>query len=262
MGRLNNFRFIFLSLLSGLFLLTTLTGCGRSKRLARQEAFEAQSFNDFFDHLSILEIQGRLKVTDGGTSYSANTTIRMSGDSIWMMGRFIGIEVFRALVTKESGIQLVNRTDRTYSTATWEEVQEKFKNKDLNYSTFRNLVLGNPFLVKGGNYNFYHNKKSGIMEYDLTSGNTQLLIDILIKKKLRQSFWVLENDQIAIEAKYDKYDSPTLENIPYFRNYIAYFHNTQPINIELDIKNFRFNDQINLPFQIPDNYSRGSLLSL
>lgn len=266
MGHQNkkNKTFRYFSFLFFFFFIIFLQGCGGSKRLGREEAFEVSSFNTFFDDLSVIEMKGKLKITmDGsGTSYSANTTVRMAGDSIWMIGRFIGIEVFRALVTPEAGIQVINRAEKTYLTAGWDEIQQKYKNQDLTYSTFRNLVLGNPFLVRGANYNFYKNKKTGIMEYDLKSGGAQLLIDIIVQKKLRQSSWVLENDQIAIEAKYDQYDSPTLKNIPYFRNYIAYFHNTQPINIELTIKNFSFNDQITLPFQIPDHYSRNSLLAM
>lgn len=242
----------------------TMGGCGGSKRLAGEEEFQPEPFNQFFNHLSALEMRGRLKVSveGNGATYSAGTTVRVAGDSIWMIGKFIGIEVFRAMVTRESGIQVINRTDKTYLTASWDEIQTKYKSRDLNFMTFRNLILGNPFLVSGVQYKFYNNKQNKVLEYDYDSGDSQLLIDLLFRKKLSQSMWVLENDQIAIEANYDRYDSPTLRNIPYFRNYIAYFHNTQPISIELEIKNFSFDDQISLPFTIPDRYTRTSLLSL
>lgn len=241
-----------------------INACGGSKRLSKDAVFEPEAFNDFYDGIHAVEMKGKVRIIaeEGNSSYSSNTVIRVAGDSIWVTGKIIGIELFRALVTADEGIQVLNRSDKTLSTATWEEVQNKYKNTELNFETLRNLLLGNPFLIKGAQYNYYNNKKRGVLEYDYAADDVQLFIDIAFKKRLREIGWVLENDQIAIEAYYSNFDSKSLENIPYFRNYITYIHNVKPINIELEIKNLSFNEEISLPFDIPDRYTRVSLFSL
>lgn len=238
-----------------------VTGCSGSKKLAAsKEEFQPVSFNEFFYDLSVLEMKGKLKVTtlEDGMTYNANLTLRLNDDQIWIVGKFIGIEVFRALIDKEK-IQILDRTNKKHLTSTWSEIKNQY-HKDLNYQTARNLFLGNPFLVQGADYKFYKGKEA--YEYDYSSAESKLLIDLIFKKTLTKSLWVLENDKIAIEAAYDKYNSPTLKNIPYFRQYIVFFHNTQPINIEMEVKNITFDDSITTPFEVPDRYSRATLLSM
>ena len=242
-----------------LLMTAIITGCGGTKNAAKSgPEFDPTELNTFYNQLNLLEMKGKIKVSmiESGESYNANLTIREKDSKLWFIIKFIGIEFFRGLIDEEK-IQILDRNGKEHLTATWQEVQTKY-NKELSYETFRNLLLGNPFLVKGVNYGFF--KKEGIYEYDYTSEASQLLISIIFKKRLKESHWVLENDKIAIEAKYDQYDSPTLENIPYFRQYIVYFHNTQPINIQMEIKNYSFDDTITIPFEVPDRYSRSDLV--
>lgn len=244
-----------------LVLLTVLSvGCSGSRKLGSgKQEFEPAVLNTFFNQLQVIEMKGKLKLTmaENGTSYNANLTIREKDGKIWFIVRFLGIEFFRGLIDQQN-IQVLDRNNKEHLSVTWDEIQQKL-NKDLSYETFRNLLLGNPFLVKGANYGYF--KKDGVYEYDYTSDASQLLISILFNKRIKQSTWVLENDKIAIEANYDHYDSPNLKNIPYFRQYIVYFHNTQPINIQMEIKNYSFDDSITIPFEIPDRYAHSGLLT-
>lgn len=234
--------------------------CSSTKNLNKNvEEFQPEELNSFFNQLDILEMQGKIRISmeDSGQSYNANLTIREKDRKIWFIIKFIGMEFFRGLIDQER-IQILDRNGKEHLTATWKEIKNTYHD-DLTYETFRNLLLGNPFLVKGANYGFY--KKESIYEYDYTSEASQLLISILFQKRIKESQWILENDKIAIEAKYDQYDSPTLKIIPYFRQYILYFHNTQPINIQVEIKNYSFDDNITIPFEVPDRYSHSNLLS-
>lgn len=244
-----------------LVLLTGLSvGCSGSKKLGSgKKEFEPAALNSFFNQLGVIEMKGKLKVsmTEDGTSYNANLTVREKDNKIWFIARFLGIEFLRGLIDQES-IQVLDRSNKEHLSATWGEIQQKL-NKDLSYETFRNLLLGNPFLVKGANYGYF--KKDAVYEYDYSSDASQLLISIIFNKRIKQSLWVLENDKIAIEANYDQYDSPTLKNIPYFRQYIVYFHNTQPISIQMEIKNYSFDDSITTPFEVPDRYTHSGLLT-
>ncbi len=241
-------------------LMVSLMGCSGSKKLSGgKKEFEPTVLNSFFNQLGVIEMKGKLKVsmTESGTSYNANLTVREKEDKIWFIVRFLGIEFFRGLIDHER-IQVLDRNNKEHLTATWSELQNAYS-KDLSYETFRNLLLGNPFLVKGANYGYF--KKDGVYEYDYTTEASHLLISILFNKRIKQTIWVLENDKIAIEANYEQYDSPTLKNIPYFRQYIVYFHNIQPINIQMEIKNYSFDDSITTPFEVPDRYTHFGLLT-
>lgn len=240
-------------------LLALTASCSGTKKLkGAKEDFQPAELNTFFNQLEIIEMKGKIKVTmaEDGTSYNANLTIREKENKIWFLLKFIGIEFFRGIIDQDS-IQVLDRSNKEYLSATWKEIQNAY-NKDLNYETFRNLLLGNPFLVTGANYGYY--KKNGVYEYDYTSDASQLLISIIYNKRIKQSLWVMENDKIAIEANYEQYNSPILNNIPYFRQYIVYFHNTQPISIQMEIKNYSFDDSISTPFDIPERYTHSALL--
>ncbi len=212
----------------------------------------------FFNNLEVLEFTGKIKATliDDGTSYSANLTVREKDDKTWFIVKFIGIEFLRGLIDAQ-GIQILDRSNKEYLTASWDEIQTRY-NPELSYDVFRNLLLGNPFLIRGANYSYFKNKD--VYEYEYRSEASQLLISILFNRRLKQAGWVLENDKIAIEANYDRYDSPILNNIPYFRQYIVYFHNTQPISLQMEIKNFSFDEAITIPFEVPDRYTHSDLV--
>lgn len=242
-----------------LFLAALFIGCSGSKNLKDNKAeFQPAEFNTFFNQLDHLEMKGKLKISmmEDGTSYSANITVRERDKKTWFIVKFIGIEFLRGLIDQE-GIQILDRNNKEHLTATWDEIQNKY-NEELSYEVFRNLLLGNPFLIRGGNYRFY--KSGNSYEYDYTSESSKLLISILFDDRIRQTLWVLENDKIAIEANYDQYESLNLKNIPYFRQYIVYFHNTQPINIQMEIKNYSFDETITLPFEVSDRYTHVDLL--
>jgi len=241
-------------------LMALSMSCSGTKKLkGAKEEFQPTELNTFFNQLEFIEMKGKLKLTmvENGTTYNANLTVRQKDNKTWFILKFIGIEFLRGMIGQDS-IQVLDRSNKEYLSATWDEIQKTY-NKDLNYETFRNLLLGNPFLVNGANYGYF--KKDGVYEYDYTSDASQLLISIIYNRRIKQSLWVLENDKIAIEANYEQYNSPTLKNIPYFRQYIVYFHNTQPVNIQMEIKNYSFDDSISTPFDIPDRYTHTALLT-
>ncbi len=248
------FQFVFL-----LLMAVAVMGCSGSRKLKDSKAeFDPEQINIFYNQLDVLEMTGKIKVSmiEDGTSYNANINVREKDNKTWFTLKFLGIEFLRGLIDEE-GIQVLDRNSNQHLTSTWDEVRKTY-NEELSYEVFRNLLLGNPFLIKGANYGYY--KSGNTYEYEYNSEQTKLLINILFKQRIRQSLWVLENDKIAIEANYEQYDSPTLKNIPYFRQYIVYFHNTQPINIQMEIKNYRFDDSITIPFEVPDRYTHSALV--
>ncbi len=254
-----NTRSTFTMLLALMVSFVMIMGCSGSKKMKGEEAeFQPTELNGFFYGLELMEMSGKIKVTmmEDGTSYNANITVREKDDKIWFMVRFLGIEFIRGLIDAE-GVQILDRSNRQYLTSTWDEIRAKY-NPELTHEVFRNLLFGNPFLFRGVNYGYY--KEGNNYEYAYDSETSRLLINILFTNRIKETFWVLENDKIAIESNYEQYDSPTLKNIPYFRQYIVYFHNTQPINIQLEIKNYSFDDSITIPFEVPDRYSRSDLV--
>lgn len=250
---------IFRSVLWVLILGVMTMGCSGSKKLKKDAAeFQPTELNSFFNQLDFLEMRGKIKVSmvEDGTTYNANITVREKDNTTWFIIKFLGIEFLRGLID-QNGVQILDRSNREYLTSSWEDIRNKY-NQELSYEVFRNLLFGNPFLFRGVNYGYY--KSGNSYEYDYTSDTSKLLISILFSERIKQALWVLENDKIAIESNYDQYDSPTLKNIPYFRQYIVYFHNTQPINIQMEIKNYSFDDTITIPFEVPDRYSRSDLV--
>ncbi|GAA5225234.1 hypothetical protein GCM10025777_58650 [Membranihabitans marinus] len=230
-----------------------IISCGGSKSLKSKSEFSPEAFEDFFLSIDHIEMSGKLRISlpDDGMSYSSTVTTRMNSDSIWILGKFIGFEAFRALVTHDS-IQVINRLNKEYMKASWKEVQNKYS-KDLEFFSLRNLLLGNPFIVQGKKYELFKNQN--VYEFDYSSSEAKLFIDILYEKTIVESSWLIEGKGMTIESGYLKYNNNNLKNIPYFRYYIANFPNAQNINIELEIKNFSFDDNLKLPFEVPSRYT-------
>ncbi|WP_236977587.1 DUF4292 domain-containing protein [Membranihabitans maritimus] len=245
-----------------LIILSLLfVNCSGSKKINKsKEEFSPRNFEQFFKTIDHLEMNGKLTffIPQEGINFNSNLTVRMSDDEIWMVGKFIGIEAFRTKVTIDS-IMVLDRINRVYMHSSWQDVQQKYS-PELDFFALKNLLIGNPFIVQGGQYSLF--KNGDVYEFDYESEtNAKLFIDIFFQNQIRQSNWLVESKDLVVEAKYDKYTNENLKNIPYFRSYIADISNTQNINIELEIKNLSFDDDLNTPFEVPDRYSIHSLLS-
>lgn len=235
--------------------------CSGSKKIKKSDVeFSPRNFESFFENITHMEWNGKLTlfIPQEGISFNSSMTVRMSDEEIWMVGKFIGIEAFRTKVTRDS-IQVLDRINRMYMHTSWKEIQKKYSN-ELDFYALRNFLIGNPFIVQGGQYSLYQN--GDVYEFDYESeSNAKLYIDIFFQNQIKQSDWLVESKDLIVEAKYDKYINENLKNIPYFRSYIANISNIQNVNIELEIKNFSFNDDFKTPFEIPGRYTSYSLLS-
>lgn len=194
------------------------------------------------------------KGTDG-KNHGINANIRMYRDSmIWVSANAIlGIEAMRVMVTKDS-VKLLNKLDKVYSARSISYLQE-LTSLPLNLYTLQDMIIGNPIFLD-----------SNIIRYSTAGG----VINILSLGEYFKNLVTLnEGDKLIVLSKLD--DANPLRSRTAYLSYTGYEDKKGPLfatkrhivvsekgrlEIELDFKNYSFNEPVDFPFSIPKNYKR------
>jgi outer membrane biogenesis lipoprotein LolB len=190
-----------------------------------------------------------------GKRVNANAHLRMQKDSvIWLsLTGPLGIEGIRAFITKDS-VKLLDKQDKIYTARSVSYLQDVTE-LPLELSSLQNLLIGNPVFWD-----------STITAYSQSSGTISLFsIGTFFKNLLT----VGETDKLIQSSKLDDLD--TGRNRTCYLAYSGYenkrgqnFSTRRSINItdkkkldiELDFRQYDFNETLSFPFSIPKNYKR------
>ncbi len=190
---------------------------------------------------------------DGGDQATAN--IRMKKDSlIWIsLTGALGIEGFRMMINKDS-VEVMNKLQKTVQYRSISYLQD-LTDVPVDFFSLQDLILGNPVFLD-----------SNIVSYK--ASEKELLV--LMVGQLFKNLITLENrDFKVIHSKLDDVDpirnrtcDITLDG----------YENTQKVNfstvrkisisehskldIDIDFKQYSFNQPVTFPFNIPKNYKR------
>ncbi len=200
-------------------------------------------------------------------SFSANLRIKKDS-AIWIsISPALGIEVARALITPDS-LKFINRINGTYFKGDFKYLNELLQ-IEVNFKMIQAILLGNVYL------------HYSIEQYIRDRENTQLILSTLKKRRIRrdidleipqiltQEIWFssLQNKIVRMEMQdyrpvrkftvnYLQFEKVDELNMP--NKLIITAQADKHVKIDLEYSRMTINKELNLPFNIPENYVPGN----
>jgi hypothetical protein len=216
------------------------------------DAFEKGiiNFNTFNAKIKVESAGGN------GNNPDLTAVVKIVKDSaIWisLSATILNIEIYRALITKDSVI-LLNKQDKIVQYRSLDYLQEITK-IPFDYKTLQDCIIGNPI--------FYGDTISTYQE------KNRLIYFSTINKFFKNLFTLSSDTKYMIHCKLDDIDNSknrtadiTYDNyvnsdgINFSTNRKIMVSEKSNLNITLDFKKYEFNKELSLSFNIPQNYSR------
>lgn len=188
-----------------------------------------------------------------GKKYEVNAHIRMYADSlIWIsVTGLLGIEGLRILVNHDS-VKILDKQNKIYTGRPISFIQD-LTGMPLELSTLQDLLIGNPVFLE-----------PQILSYKKTDDHITLQNNGPVFKNL---FTISRKDYLVRSSKLDDVDPQ--RNRTCYLNYHGY-ENKKGVNfstkrnilvsekkkldIELEFKQYDFNETLTFPFNVPKNY--------
>ena len=182
-------------------------------------------------------------------------TVRLQKDSIiWISINSILGEALRAVVTKDSVKVLYKMNDKIAQLRSIEYLQEVTK-IPFSFTELQDLLIGNPIYLDSNIVSYKNEEKTvslmsvgPLFKHLLTAAKGDYLVQ---HSKL--------DDVDVIRARtcditYGDYEAKNGINFSKYRKIVV--SEKSKLEIELQFKQFEFNEQLSFPFSIPKNYKR------
>ena len=205
------------------------------------------NFNTFY---------GKAKADFSSAQASGNVTVyvRMQKDSvIWIsITGPLNIEGARVLITKDS-VKVINKLESSVHLSSIEHLQ-KITKLPFSFSDFQNIILGKPSVMNNAELSFDIEPDSikvsaqqSLINYIFCFTKSNLL--------LAQSNFIANSNGNAIDANifYNNYKTVNGINFSVDRNIAV--SGTSPMKLQLNFKEYNFNQPQTFPFTISKNYS-------
>lgn len=191
-----------------------------------------------------------------GKQPDVTAIVRIIKDSaIWvsLTASFLNIEIYRALITKDSVI-LLNKQDREVQYRSLDYLQEVTE-IPFDYKTLQDLLIGNPVFIDS-NIVYYKKTENQILfsmvgqffKHLLTLSSDKYL---LTHSKLDD---VDMNRNRTADLTYTDYENKSGINFSTYREITVSEKNK--LDIRLNFKQYEFNKELSVSFNIPKNYTR------
>ncbi|MEO5945575.1 MAG: DUF4292 domain-containing protein [Chitinophagaceae bacterium] len=190
-----------------------------------------------------------------GKKYDVNANIRMYYDSvIWVsVTGLLGLEGVRAYITHDS-VKVIDKQNKTYTSKSVAYLQQ-LTELPLDLVSLQDLLLGNPLFFN-----------SNISSFSRSSGTISLLS---VGEFFKNLLTINEENKLMISSKLDDIvDSGERTSLLTYNNYenkkgfsfsinrIINVEGKKKIDIELDFRQYNFNETLSFPFNVPKNYKR------
>ena len=241
-----------------LLFLIVISACSRKAVVTDPNFVDDNKLVFSIPEFDYLNTKTRIQYKDDERNVSTSANIRIKKDSIiWMsLTPFLGIEVARALITKDS-LVLMNRLNREYMVYNFENLSEKFQ-FDINYHLIQSLILGNMPLE----YQEPNEIVSSRQFYIIKQQSGPYFIENYINRELMK----LQKVEVSEEPKrnkmvmeFDNHQEVKVFTIP-FNSLISldYEHGTEVKNTKINIKHgsAELASALKFPFEIPSRYER------
>jgi hypothetical protein len=192
-----------------------------------------------------------------GKQPNVTAYVHMIKDSvIWisMYATFLNIEAFRVLITKDS-VFLLDKLNKEVQLRSMDYLQD-VTGIPFDFKTLQDLLLGNPVFLDSNNIVYYKQAKDKILlatvgkyfKHLLTLSNNDTL---LLHSKLDD---VDLNRNRTADLTYDDYENKVGFNFSTYREITVSEKNK--LDIRFNYKQYEFNKDLSVPFNIPKNYDR------
>jgi hypothetical protein len=206
-------------------------------------------------------LSSKVSVIYGGNSFSGN--IRIIKDSvIWLsIGKF-GFEGVRALLTKDS-IKVINKLEREYFSGDYVFLRD-ILGFSLSYDILQSMLLGEDFqsyadtgYVLKNNENraeLYFAERRHNSNQDLFPKLNQLIEYNTDLKYIERNYFLITDSKHKMDIHYNSYLS--LPNIRLVETMRVLVFTGKTSIVEINFDKQRINDALDIPFTIPQGYSR------
>lgn len=190
-----------------------------------------------------------------GKKNDFNAFVRLKKDSVlWIsVNVALGLEGFRVLVTPDS-VKVLNKLDKVVQLRSVEAVQDVIK-MPLNFKDLQNLLVGNPVFLDSNISSYKQEERSislvsigALFKHFLTVNKDDFLLqhsklDDVDASRARTADITYGNYEQKNNIKFSTYRRITVVE-------------KGKVDIEMQFKQFDFNQDLSFPFNIPRNYDR------
>jgi hypothetical protein len=219
----------------------------------------AEVFNKILTHkIKFNTFNAKVKVSYTGKEGGDEATafVRLSKDSaLWLSLRgAFGVEGFRVLITKDS-VKVMNLLKKTIQLRTISYLQEMTQ-LPFDFSTVQDLIIGNPVYLDSNIVSFKENNNNellvlmagNIFKHLVTLDNTDYKI---LHSKL-DDIDVIRNR--TADITFSDYDYSA--GFPFSTKRRISVAEQSKLDIDLDFKQYAFDQPVSFPFSIPRNYKK------
>ena len=217
-----------------------------------------ETLKAFGDHrIDFKTFSAKIKVDiedSKGKQPDITAVVRIIKDSaIWvsLSATFLNIEVYRVLITKDSVI-LLNKQNREVQYRSIDYLQEVTE-IPVDFKTMQDMLIGNPVFYEDS-INSY--KQSG--DFILITYVGEIFKNLLTLSAESKLLKHIKLDDINIsrnrtaDITYDSYETNNGTSFSTYRQIIASEKNK--LDIRLNFKQYEFNKELSVTFNIPKNY--------
>jgi len=199
----------------------------------------------------------KLKVhyeSSDGKDYEFNAFIRLQKDKIiWIsINALLGFEAFRAVITPDS-VKVLNKLDKVYQLRSVGYLQN-ISHLPFDFHTLQSIVLGNPIYLDS-NILYYRKDLQGVSILSIGPVFRNYLTlnnDLTLKRSKLDDVNPLQTRSCDISyGDYEKADTVLFST---YRKIVI--SEKARLDVELNFKNIRFNENLDFPFSVPKNYKR------
>jgi len=191
-----------------------------------------------------------------GKKSDFNAFVRMKKDSlIWIsVNAALGIEAFRVLITPDS-VKVLNKLDKIVQLRSVGYLQE-VAGIAFTFSELQDLLIGNPIYFGSDQIHSFRKDDRITSLYSLGPLFRHLLT-------VRNGDYTLQNSKIddldparsrTMLIVYGDYETRGNMHFSTYRKISVTTKNN--VNVEMQFKQYNFNEELNFPFTIPKNYKR------
>ena len=200
-------------------------------------------------------------------AFSANLRIKKDS-AIWIsISPALGIEVARALITPDS-LKFINRINGTFFKGDYKYLNELLQ-IEVNFKMIQAILLGNAYLHYAIEQYISDRENSELVLSTFKKRRIRRDIDVEIPQILTQEVWFssTQNKIVRMEMQdyrpvrkftvnylqFEKVDDLSMPN-----KLVITAQADKNVKIDLEYSRMTINKELNLPFNIPDNYVQGN----
>ena len=218
-----------------------------------QETFEKIERNQIDFRTFSAKIKVDFEDKDGKKS-DLTAFVRLRKDSVmWIsINALLGIEAARVLITPDS-VKVLNKIDHVYRLSSVEALQE-IANVPFTFKELQNVIVGNPVYLDSNITSYLKNEK-GISLVSIGEVFKQLLT--VNRDYTLQSSKLDDIDPTRSRTCLVIYGDLEKKNNIIFSKYRQItVSEKNKVDIQMDYKQYSFNEELGYPFSIPRNYKR------